>query len=65
MLWIPLTLAAAFLQNLRSLLQKRLTGALSVNGAAYVRFCYALRTRPSGGTARPAASARFWPAPAC
>jgi len=42
MLWIPLTLAAAFLQNLRSLLQKRLTGALSVNGAAYVRFCYAL-----------------------
>jgi drug/metabolite transporter (DMT)-like permease len=42
MLWIPLTVAAAFLQNLRSLLQKRLTGALSVNGAAYVRFCYAL-----------------------
>lgn len=42
MLWIPLTIAAAFLQNLRSLLQKRLTGALSVNGAAYVRFCYAL-----------------------
>ncbi len=41
MLWIPLTLAAAFVQNLRSLLQKRLTGALSVNGAAYVRFCYA------------------------
>ena len=42
MLWIPLTLAAAFVQNLRSMLQKRLTGALSVNGAAYVRFCYAL-----------------------
>ena len=41
MLWIPLTLAAAFLQNLRSLLQKRLTGVLSVNGAAYARFCYA------------------------
>ncbi|MEZ5559482.1 MAG: EamA family transporter [Pseudomonadales bacterium] len=41
-LWIPITVAAAFLQNLRSLLQKRLTGALSVNGAAYVRFCYAL-----------------------
>ncbi len=41
-LWIPLTLAAAFLQNLRSLLQKRLTGALSVNGASYVRFCFAL-----------------------
>ncbi len=42
MLWIPLTVAAAFVQNLRSVLQKRLTGALSVNGAAYVRFCYAL-----------------------
>jgi drug/metabolite transporter (DMT)-like permease len=41
-LWIPLTLAAAFLQNLRSALQKRLTGPLSVGGAAYVRFCYAL-----------------------
>lgn len=42
MLWIPLTIAAAFAQNLRSLLQKRLTGRLSVNGAAYVRFCFAL-----------------------
>lgn len=42
MLWIPLTLAAAFLQNLRSLLQKRLAGTLSVNAASYVRFCYAL-----------------------
>lgn len=42
MLWIPLTVGAAFLQNLRSMLQKRLTGTLSVNGAAYVRFCYAL-----------------------
>lgn len=42
MSWILLTVAAAFLQNLRSMLQKRLTGALSVNGAAYARFCYAL-----------------------
>ena len=41
-LWLSITLAAAFLQNVRSLLQKRLTGALSVNGATYVRFCYAL-----------------------
>lgn len=41
-LWIPITVAAAFLQNARSLLQKRLTGKLSVNGASYVRFCYAL-----------------------
>lgn len=41
-LWIPITVAAAFLQNVRSLLQKRLTAELSVNGASYVRFCYAL-----------------------
>jgi drug/metabolite transporter (DMT)-like permease len=41
-LWIPITVAAAFLQNLRSLLQKRATGDLSVNGASYIRFCYAL-----------------------
>lgn len=41
-LWIVLTIAAAFLQTLRSSLQKRATGTLSVNGASYLRFCYAL-----------------------
>ena len=41
-LWIPITIAAAFVQNIRSVLQKQLTGRLSVNGASYVRFCYAL-----------------------
>lgn len=41
-LWFGITVVAAFLQNARSLLQKRLTGLLSVNGAAYVRFFYAL-----------------------
>ena len=41
-LWLGITLVAAFLQNVRSLLQKRLTGKLSVNGAAYVRFLYAV-----------------------
>lgn len=40
--WILITVAAAFLQNVRSMLQKRLTGRLSVNGATYVRFIYAL-----------------------
>ena len=40
--WVLLTIAGAFLQNLRSLLQRRLTGNLSVNGAAYVRFLFAL-----------------------
>jgi drug/metabolite transporter (DMT)-like permease len=41
-IWIPITIAAAFLQNLRSMLQKRATGDLSVNGASYTRFLYAL-----------------------
>ena len=37
-----ITVIAAFMQNVRSLLQKRLTSQLSVNGAASVRFVYAL-----------------------
>ena len=40
-LWIPITIAAAFLQNLRSLLQKRLTGKLSTGGATFARFVFA------------------------
>ena len=40
-LWVPITIAAAFLQNVRSALQKHLTGKLSTAGAAYVRFFYA------------------------
>ena len=40
--WVGLTVAGAFLQNLRSLLQRRLTLTLSVNGSSYVRFLYAL-----------------------
>jgi drug/metabolite transporter (DMT)-like permease len=41
-LWIPLTIAAAFFQNIRSAMQKHLQGRLSTLGAAYVRFLYAL-----------------------
>ena len=41
MLWIPVTLAAAFLQNIRSALQKSLKSQLSDMGATYVRFVYA------------------------
>ena len=41
-LWIPITIAAAFLQNLRSALQKAIKGRLSTTGAAYARFIYAL-----------------------
>ena len=40
-LWIPLTIAAAFFQNLRSAMQKHLKGKLSTLGASYVRFLYA------------------------
>jgi drug/metabolite transporter (DMT)-like permease len=40
-LWIPLTIAAAFFQNIRSALQKHLKGKLTTLGAAYVRFFYA------------------------
>ncbi len=40
-LWIPLTIAAAFFQNIRSAMQKHLKGKLSTLGAAYVRFIYA------------------------
>jgi drug/metabolite transporter (DMT)-like permease len=41
-LWIPLTVAAAFFQNIRSAMQKHLKGKLSTLGAAYVRFLYAV-----------------------
>ncbi len=40
-LWIPLTIAAAFFQTLRSALQKHLKSRLSTSGATYVRFFYA------------------------
>lgn len=41
-LWVPITIAAAFAQNVRSALQRKLTDRLSSSEAAYVRFCYAL-----------------------
>jgi drug/metabolite transporter (DMT)-like permease len=37
-LWIPITLAAAFLQNLRSAAQKHLKGVMGTTGATFVRF---------------------------
>jgi drug/metabolite transporter (DMT)-like permease len=39
--WIPITIAAAFFQNLRSALQKHLKGRLSTTGATFSRFAYA------------------------
>ena len=37
-LWIPITIAAAFLQNLRSTLQKHLKGVMGTTGVTCVRF---------------------------
>jgi drug/metabolite transporter (DMT)-like permease len=41
-LWIPVTVAAAFCQNLRTALQKHLTGRLSTLGATSARFILGL-----------------------
>ena len=38
--WIPLTIIAAFLQNLRSTLQKSIQPQLGTRGATYVRFAF-------------------------
>ena len=40
-IWIPITIAAAFLQNLRSVLQKRLKDTLSTWGVTAARFVFA------------------------
>ncbi|MDG2313463.1 MAG: hypothetical protein P8M15_05475, partial [Alphaproteobacteria bacterium] len=40
LLWIPLTIIAAFLQNLRMMLQKQLKNQLGTTGATFVRFGY-------------------------
>ncbi|HEX6842489.1 MAG TPA: DMT family transporter [Stellaceae bacterium] len=39
-LWIPLTVAAAFCQNLRTVLQKQLRYRLSTNGATFARYAF-------------------------
>ncbi len=39
-LWIPLTIAAAFCQNLRTVLQKHLRARLSTNGATFSRYAF-------------------------
>ncbi|WP_421854383.1 EamA family transporter [Oricola sp.] len=41
-LWIVITVCAAFLQNIRSTLQKHLKGHMGTLGATYVRFCFGL-----------------------
>lgn len=41
-LWIPITVGAAFLQNLRMVFQKKLKGSLTTGGATFSRFVFAL-----------------------
>ena len=66
-LWIPITVFAAFMQNLRSALQKYLKGTLSTSGATFTRFLYATPVAllyvvglvVFGGYALPAATVGF------
>lgn len=39
-LWIPITIFAAFMQNVRSALQKHLKGKLSTSGVTFTRFVF-------------------------
>jgi drug/metabolite transporter (DMT)-like permease len=39
-LWIPISIAAALAQNLRTAVQRKLKGRLSTNGANYTRFVF-------------------------
>ncbi|WP_099865801.1 DMT family transporter [Pararhizobium haloflavum] len=41
-LWIPITLAAAFVQNVRSAMQKHLKNVMGTTGATFVRFGFGL-----------------------
>lgn len=66
-LWIPITLAAAFLQNLRSATQKHLKSVMGTTGATFVRFGFGLpfallflwALAAFGGHAVPAPDRRF------
>lgn len=68
-MWIPITLAAATFQILRTSRQHRLRSVLSVNGAGFVRYAYAfpmalivaITTFVVAGQALPSVPARFWP----
>ena len=67
--WIPVTIAAAFLQNLRFMLQKHLKATrLSTAGATFARFAYGAPLAAllvaaliwARGDALPGMGARFW-----
>jgi drug/metabolite transporter (DMT)-like permease len=68
-MWIPITLAAATFQILRTSRQHRLRSVLTVNGAGFVRYAYgfplavtiSIVTFVIVGDEPPSISARFWP----
>ena len=39
-LWIPITIFAALCQNIRTTMQQKIRGVLSVDGANFVRYLY-------------------------
>ena len=68
-LWIPVTIFAAFMQNLRFLLQRHLkVTSLSTAGATWARFLYSaplvallmLTYARLGGEPLPGSNSRFW-----
>jgi drug/metabolite transporter (DMT)-like permease len=66
-LWIPLTIGAAFLQNLRTAVQKHLRARVSTNAATFTRFAfgsplvilYVLALHGYAGLAWPAPNPKF------
>ena len=62
-LWVPVTLVAAFLQNIRSALQKHLKGSLSTYGATFCRFVYAVPLAIAYVTLLGEGFGFEWPAP--
>ena len=62
-LWVPVTLAAAFMQNLRSALQKHLKESLSTSGVTFCRFVYAVPLAITYVTLLGEGFGFQWPAP--
>jgi drug/metabolite transporter (DMT)-like permease len=66
-LWIPITIAAALCQNLRTVLQKQLRSQLSTNGSTFTRYAfgspvvvlYVVGLHAVGGLPWPRANAAF------
>lgn len=65
-LWIPIAIGAAFLQNIRSSLQKHLKGQLSTGGATFSRFVFGVPLAlflmvflVASGTTMPSPNSRF------